>query len=126
MKTLLTISLCLCALVVNSAQLPTSSLAVRAIIGEAAGEPFQTKLAIAGALRNRGTLEGVVGLRNARMINRQPAWVWRDARVAWAESATNDITHGAAFFESTNFPTPSWAVDMHITASVGKFRFYKP
>jgi len=102
-----------------------TSEAVRAIIGEAAGEPFQTKLAIAGALRNRGTLDGVRGRRNARMIDAQPAWVWRDARRAWAESATNDISRGGTFFESINFPAPAWAAGMRVTATVGKFRFYK-
>src|ERR1700677_1257815 len=49
----------------------STDLAVRAIIGEAAGEPFVTKLAIAGALRNRGSLDCVRagrGLNRRRMI----------------------------------------------------------
>jgi hypothetical protein len=100
-------------------------LAIRAIIGEAAGEPFTTKLAIAGALRNRDSLAGVRGLRNARMIDAQPDWVWADARRAWSESATNDLTHGATHFDSVNFPTPYWAEGIKPVATVGVFRFWK-
>ena len=99
---------------------------VEAVIGEAASEPFQTKLAVAGALRNRGTLDGVRGFQNQGMIHRQPAYVWEQARVAWAQSTTNDLTHGATHFESTNFPRPAWSRGMKETARVGRFIFYKP
>ena len=130
MKTLATIfaaTICLTAPAQTVSQPSTldPQLAVRAIIGEAAGEPFTTKLAIAAALRNRDSLVGVRGLRNARMIDAQPARVWADARCAWSESATNDLTHSAAYFESTNFPTPYWARGMKPTATVGVFRFWK-
>jgi spore germination cell wall hydrolase CwlJ-like protein len=103
----------------------SNTLAVRAIIGEAAGEPFETKLAIAGALRNRGSLAGVRGLRNSKMIDVQPAWVWADARRAWSESATNDLSQGGTYFESTNFTTPFWARGRSPVATVGMFRFWK-
>jgi hypothetical protein len=71
-----------------------SIMGTRAIIGEAAGEPFTTKLAIASALRNRDSLAGVRGFYNARMIDAQPGHVWADARRAWAMSATNNIVNG--------------------------------
>jgi len=103
----------------------STALAVRAIIGEAAGEPFETKLAIAGALRNRGSLAGVYGLRNFKMIDVQPAWVWADARRAWSESATNDLSRGGTYFESTNFTTPFWARGRLPVARVGMFQFWK-
>ena len=71
--------------------------ATNAIVGEAAGCPFEVKLAIASAIRNRGTLRGVYGTRAAH--NRyEPRWVWADARKAWLESAQRDYAKGARFF----------------------------
>ena len=101
------------------------NLAVRAVVGEAGGQSYAEKLGVAAALRNRGNLHGVYGLKSA-MVDRQPAWVWRDARKAWEESATNDVTHGASFWESTDFKTPYWASSMHRTCRIGKTVFYKP
>jgi spore germination cell wall hydrolase CwlJ-like protein len=100
--------------------------AVQAVIGEAAGEPFASKVAIAAAIRNRGTLEGVRGVRNQRMIQSQTPAVWNAARAAWAQSATNDVTHGGTHWESSNFKTPSWSRNMTKTATIGRFRFFKP
>ncbi len=71
--------------------------ATNAIVGEAAGQPYLVKLGVAGALRNRGTLQGVYGL-NAAHNQFEPDWVWRDAQRAWSESAEHDITHGATHF----------------------------
>lgn len=104
----------------------TDRQAVEAIIGESASEPFQSKLAIAGALRNRNSLAGVRGYRNQSMIQRQPARIWSDANRAWAQSKTNDLSHGACFWESSNFPTPPWSTHMTHTATVGKFNFFNP
>jgi spore germination cell wall hydrolase CwlJ-like protein len=98
--------------------------AVRAIIGESASEPYLCKVGVAAAIRNRGNLHGVYGLKSA-MVDKQPAWVWRDARKAWSESVTNDVTHGASFWESTDFKTPYWASSMHRTCRIGKTVFYK-
>ena len=100
--------------------------AVEAIIGEAAGQTITEKLAVAGAIRNRGTLDGVRGRHNMGMVSRQPAWVWTDARTAWAQSATNDLSNGATHWESDNFNRPAWSVGMTLTAHVGKFKFYRP
>ena len=102
-----------------------SQKAIQAIIGESAGENFKTKLAIAGALRNRNTLQGVRGALNRRMIQSQPQRIWKQANEAWAQSATNDLTHGGCFFESDNFPRPKWSLGMTQTAKVGKFTFWK-
>lgn len=66
MKILATI--CLAAIYLNAPAMD-SIVGTRAIIGEAAGEPFTTKLAIASALRNRDSLAGVRGFDNARMID---------------------------------------------------------
>ena len=102
----------------------SDSDAVRAIVGEAAGESYKGKLAVAGALRNRGTLSGVYGL-NAKHVSSQPEMVWADARRAWSESLTNDISLGATHWESSDFKTPYWARRMKVTARIGKHTFYK-
>jgi len=122
MKMLVIISLAAISLTATAMD---SIVGTRAIIGEAAGEPFATKLAIASALRNRDSLDGVRGFSNSRMIDAQPAHVWADAHRAWAMSATNDIVNGAMFFESSNFPTPYWARGIKPVATVGVFRFWK-
>lgn len=114
------------ALICLTAGAQIDERAVQAIVGESAGQSYTEKLAIAGAIRNRGTLDGVRGRHNLGMILTQPAWVFRDARAAWAQSRTNDITRGGKFWESDNFPRPAWSLGMTETAHVGKFRFYRP
>lgn len=104
----------------------SDKMAVRAIVGEAASEPYRTQLAVAGAIRNRGSLAGVLGAKNAAMIDRQTAKTFSTALRAWNESATNNIVNGASYFESTNFKTPAWARKMKCVATVGRFNFYKP
>jgi hypothetical protein len=75
----------------------SESDAVRAIVGEAAGQPYIVKLGVAEAIHNRGTLAGVYGLTAAH--NRtEPAWVWRDGRRAWEQSKNTRITQGATHF----------------------------
>ena len=95
MKTTLTMLLA-CASMAAGAQVD-DRLAIRAIVGEAANCDHETKLAVACAIRNRGTLDGVLGL-TARHVDTEPAWVWRDAEAAWKRSATEDVTRGAAWF----------------------------
>ena len=123
MRSLITLCLLLLALRLQASAIP-DSLAVRSIVGEAAGESYAAKVGIAAAIRNRGSLKGVYGLKSP-MVDKQPAWVWRDARRAWSESATNDPTDGASFWESTDFKTPKWAAKMHKTVQIGKTIFYK-
>ena len=82
-------------------------------------------LAVAGAIRNRGTLSGVYGLRNPA-VTKQPAWVWTRARHAWAASATNDITGGATHWENVKaFGLPDWARGMQQTAAIKDHVFFK-
>jgi len=98
--------------------------AVRAIVGEAANQGRTGMLAIACAIRNRGTLRGVYGLHNP-CVDNQPAWVWQRARLAWVQSQTNDITCGATAWENTRaFGTPWWAKTMRPTARIGDHQFY--
>lgn len=100
-------------------------LAVRAIIGEAAGEPYIGKVALAEAIRNRGNLNGVYGLNRESFISAQPKWVHEQAKKAWKESANSNHVKGASFWESTDFKTPKWSKGMTETAHIGKHKFYR-
>lgn len=98
--------------------------AIRAIIGEASGEGSTGMLAVACAIRNRGTLKGVYGL-TARRVGRQPEYVRRAARTAWTTSAGRDITRGATHWENTAaFGVPAWSRTMMVTTNIGKHTFY--
>jgi spore germination cell wall hydrolase CwlJ-like protein len=98
---------------------------IRAIVGEAAGQSYREKLAIAGALRNRGTLAGVYGFR-AQHVAHEPRSVWNDARRAWEGSQRVDLSAGATFWEGDGFKKPKWATSMRETAHVGHTVFYRP
>jgi len=100
------------------------SKAVRAIIGEASSEGYDGMLAVACAIRNRGTLQGVYGV-NAKHVDNEPKWVWDIAERAWHNSLTNDVTKGATHWESTDFKVPYWAKDMVVTYTYKKHVFYK-
>jgi len=107
------------------AAIPTDQ-AVRAIIGEAANQGRSGMYAVACAIRNRGTLNGVYGLR-ARHVDRQPGWVWDRARAAWRDSAYKaDVTKGATHWENEKaFGKPYWAKHMHRTVTIGDHTFYR-
>lgn len=113
--------LCFCG--VSEAKIDEKQ-AVRAIVGEAAGEPYVGKVALAEAIRNRGTLKGVYGL-NGKHVDKEPSWVWRDARRAWEESAKTNLVKGADHWESVDFKVPVWAAKMAPVAQYGKHIFYK-
>jgi len=99
--------------------------AVRAIIGEASNQGERGMLAVACAIRNRGTLQGVYGLK-AKHVDKQPAWVFDRARKAWAESAKADITGGANHWENVKaFGQPRWAAKMTKTVLVKDHQFYR-
>ena len=56
----------LLALALSARASVPDSLAVRAILGEGANQSYETKLAIACCIRNRGSLQGVYGVSNYR------------------------------------------------------------
>ena len=99
--------------------------AIRAIIAEAANQGEIGMQAVAEAIRNRGTLEGVCGLQRESFISRQPKWVHEQARKAWMKSDKSNLVKGAQFWESTDFPKPIWAQRMIETTHVGKHKFYR-
>ena len=102
-----------------------NSKAIRAIVGEAANQGRSGMLAVAGAIRNRGSLKGVYGVKNPA-ADKQPAWVWQRAREAWASSATNDITKSATHWENTKaFGRPYWAKSLTVTTNIGAHTFYR-
>lgn len=104
--------------------------AINAIIGESEGEPEEGKIAIACAIRNRGTLNGVYGETAPRVVKHlYSEKTYYLAKSAWvvSESASrcNALIHGATNWEGTAFKTPSWAKRMVVTATIKNQRFYR-
>ena len=101
-----------------------NELAIRAIIGEASNQGYQGMLAIACGIRNRGTLEGVYGLK-AKHINKEPKWVWDMAKRAWQESKYNRIHQGTHWENIKTFGKPYWLRDMTLVYQYKDHNFYK-
>ena len=110
---------------------------VNAVIGEAEGEPYEGKLAVACAIINRvglfgdfdKAMRGVYGERSNRVINRlYSSKVFVETVMAYEEAlniGTCDFIDGATHWEGTAFPTPYWAKEMVLTATIGNQRFYR-
>lgn len=102
---------------------------VDAIIGEAEGESYKGKLAVACAIKNRKTLRGVYGVKAPRVVNRKySSFVFVQAVKAYEESNVKgacDFIDGASFWEGTKFKTPYWAKNMVVTATIGNQRFFR-
>ena len=107
----------------------THDKAVKSIIGEAEGESFQGKLAIACGIRNRGHLKGVYGLYAKRVQKHQYSnKVQKDATNAWnlsQDRASCAFIKGSSYWEGTAFKTPYWAKNMELVAVIGNQRFYR-
>lgn len=104
-----------------------STLAVRAILGEARGEGFEGMLAVACALRNRGHLKGVYGLK-APIKEKLSPEVRKAAAKAWKDSRRRDVTHGATHWhnlrrEGSVYWTRS--KKMKLTAIIGRHYFFE-
>ena len=121
---------------VGSASAATpEDLAVRAILGEARGEGYEGMYAVAHAIRNRGHLKGVYGLKAVQPTltglvagkDEISAELFHEASRAWAESENGiDPTHGADHWENTRaFGVPYWAAERQPTAVIGNHAFYK-
>lgn len=85
--------------------------AVKAILGEASNQGYQGMLAVAVGIRNRGTLQGVYGLK-AKHIYSEPQYVWDLARKAWKESLNNRIHKGTHWENIKAFGNPYWVKNM--------------
>ena len=125
MKTTLLLVLLVLGLAPVRAGVLNSNTCVRIIVGEAAGEPYQCKLAIAAVLRNRGTTQGAYG-GNAKHVKTEPKHVWTDARRAWNESLTNDPTGGCKHWGG-NIDDHYFRDELHWTPvlTIGHTSFYK-
>ncbi len=99
--------------------------AIRAIIGEASSDGLSGMRCVASAIRNRGTLKGVYGLK-AKHVDREPEWVWKLAKQAWLESKITDFANGASFWEGKSFKEPYWVKSMVLVKETKQQLFYKP
>jgi len=100
--------------------------AIRAIVGEAANQSDRAMLAVAGALRNRGTLDGVYGY-NAPVTRSSTSAVWARAARAWAQSAHQNIARGCRYFGcTTDARYFIRTLHFHPVLTVGAITFYKP
>lgn len=103
---------------------------IRAIIGEAEAEGYKGMLAVADAIRNRGTLHGVYGLHARRVrLHLYSQHTLKLATRAWISSRSLDVTRGASGWGSASdlriFATKRWWSSMVITVHIGNHWFYK-
>lgn len=129
-----TIVLILAVLISGCDQTPgfayTKDQLVKAIIGEAEGEPQMGKEAVACAIHYRGTLKGVYGLHNPRILKHlysRSTWgnVLRAVESAQDQEYCEGLINGAQYWEGTKFPIPYWAKSMTMTAVIGNQRFFR-
>ena len=73
------------------------SQAIKAILGEAGGEPFAAQCAIASSIRLRNSLQGIYGVKNP-CVKRAPSYAILRARKAWQASAFHDYAQGCRYF----------------------------
>ncbi len=97
----------------------TPANVVKAIVGEAAGDGYAVQVAVACAIRNRGSLKGVYGV-NAKHNATEPAWVWRQADRAWTESGQHDVTRGATHFGNADDVHKGTFRGLKLTVVVGE------
>lgn len=101
--------------------------AIKAIAGEAEGEGARGMLAVACAIRNRGHLRGVYGVKAPRVIRgRIRPHTWREAARAWRESRLRDITGGADHWHNVKREGKrKWTREFKRTAVIGRHEFFK-
>lgn len=116
----------LCPKKASAAEIPEKQ-AVLAIIGEAENQGQMGMLAVACAIRNRGSLKGIFGMRSSRVVqHKYSKEIYEDALKAWRDSANHDITRGATHWENIKaFGRPYWVNGMIETYVYKDHVFYK-
>ena len=119
------------------AQTITEEKAVRAELGEAENQGYDGMLAIACAIRHRGSLRGVYGYKAIKLVNghyyrgkRQIGYkAVQDAKTAWVESSQVDTVNGATGWgneaDLNKFCSQAWWNKCIVTARVGSHWFYR-
>lgn len=115
-----------------ASQIPRDQ-AIKAIIGEAENQGFHGMLAVACGIRNRNTLQGVYGLKAARVRNHQyNSTTLNQANLAWSLASNSDIKDncdflgGATHWDNINaFGKPNWANSMIETYRYRDHVFYR-
>jgi len=79
--------------------------AIRCIIGEASNQGKQGMYALASGLLNRGTVQGVYGC-NSKHIDKEPRWVWKQARTAWNKAKVKTLHDGTHWENIKAFGEP--------------------
>ncbi len=103
--------------------------AILAIIGEGENQGYTGMLALAGAIRNRGTLKGVYGINAPRVVkHKYSSTTYNQAKKAWAESEYKDTTKGAEGWGNDRdlelFKQTAWFGKCRITTQVKDHWFY--
>lgn len=118
--------------------------AIKAIIGEAENQGYDGMLAVACAIRNRGTLKGVYGLKSPRVVKGlYTKGTWLQAKTAWVTSKelietpnclyfkgrpicpSGDVVYGANSWENINaFGKPYWVDTCQPTVLIKDHQFY--
>ena len=111
--------------------------ACHCLLGEARGEVakygYNSLLAVAEAIRNRGTLQGVYGCRakfnQKDILYMRRIGLYELALKAWNESENTNLTKGAQYWGSTLVDT-KWILTMKkagykMTYRIGNQEYYK-
>jgi hypothetical protein len=106
-------------------------MAILAIIGEAEGETFRGKVAVAETIRERGSLAGVYGLTAPRVLARKYSQkTYEEARKAWKVSKSTNISKGADGWGNSKdlkkFKKENWfKKNCVVVAKIGNHFFWK-
>ena len=98
---------------------------IRGIVGEAEDQGYEGMLAVAEAIRNRGTLHGVYGIKSERLTDVEP-WVWDQAARAYLASQTSNTVLGADHWHNTAREGENyWTRRYELMVVIGDHHFYK-
>ncbi len=100
------------------------SQATNAIVGEAGSECWAAQVAVASAIRNRGSLQGVYGVGNP-VVSKASAKVRARAFRAWKASAQGNAAHGLKFFGCKSDAPYFKAIGLHPAMQIGAITFWK-